>query len=260
MVTKPGLAMGASYCATVFRTLALVQQPSRSNSQTRIVQRHAPSSLKSAGAAGRTTAVLLAVALFATACHTRTAERASRQSGRIVVLGDSLAVSPSEAQGFPGVLEQRLQSHGLSWSVINAGVRGDTTAGGLRRIDALLAANRPDILIIALGANDGMRKLGVEQMADNLGAIIRRAQDHGSEVLLCGMQLPPLNLFSYGKEFRDAFGEVANEHDVPLVPFLLEGVALNPGMNGTDGIHPNADGARRIAETIWPYLDEMIGR
>lgn len=142
--------------------------------------------------------------------------------------------------------------------MVNAGVRGDTTAGGLRRIDGLLAANRPDILILALGANDGMRKLDVSQMSGNLSEMIARARAGGASVLLCGMELPPLNIFSYGKQFRNAFWEVAERHDVPFVPFLLEGVAMNASMNSADGIHPNADGARRIAETIWPYVEQMI--
>jgi acyl-CoA thioesterase-1 len=141
---------------------------------------------------------------------------------------------------------------------VNAGVRGDTTAGGLRRIDGLLAANRPDVLILALGANDGMRKLDVVQMKDNLTEIVVRAKANGSHVLLCGMELPPLNVFSYGKQFRNAFTEVAAEHDLPLVPFLLVGVAMDGDMNEPDGIHPNADGARRIADTIWPYLEHLL--
>jgi acyl-CoA thioesterase-1 len=179
-------------------------------------------------------------------------------SGSIVVLGESLAISLSAALGFPAGLELRLRANVLAWSVVNAGVRGDTTAGGLRRIDGLLAANRPDILILALGANDGMRRLDVTQMSENLAEMIRRAKAGGADVLLCGMELPPLNVFTYGKQFRNAFGEVAAEHRVPLVPYLLEGVAMNRQMNGADGIHPNAAGAHRIAETIWPFLEELI--
>ena len=184
--------------------------------------------------------------------------RPPRQSGRIVVLGDSLSVSPTDRDNFPAVLENRMRARGLGWSVINAGVRGDTTAGGLRRIDTLLASNRPDILIIALGANDGLRGLDVDGMSRNLDEMIGRAQTSGAAVLLCGMQLPPINLLPYGRRFRNAFDRIASEHDVAFVPFLLDGVALDGRMNGTDGIHPNTEGAQKIADTLWPYLDRLV--
>jgi acyl-CoA thioesterase I len=184
--------------------------------------------------------------------------RPPRQSGRIVVLGDSLAVSPSDRDNFPAVLESLMRARGLAWSVVNAGVRGDTTAGGIRRIDNLLASNRPDILILALGANDGLRGLDVGDMSRNLSEIILRAQAAQAQVLLCGMQLPPLNVLPYGRRYRAAFADIADEQGVAFVPFLLDGVALDANMNGADGIHPNADGARRIAETIWPYLEPLL--
>jgi acyl-CoA thioesterase I len=190
-------------------------------------------------------------------CHSAES-RPFRPSGRIVVLGDSLAVSPSASEGFPKVLEDRLRAQGLAWSVVNAGVRGDTTAGGLRRIDGLLASNRPDILVLALGANDGLRRTDVGQMKNNLREIIARARAAGSDVLLCGMELPPLNVFTYGKQFRNAFAELAEEHDVAFVPFLLEDVAMDRNMNGQDGIHPNANGARRIAENLWPQVEPLL--
>jgi acyl-CoA thioesterase-1 len=201
--------------------------------------------------------LLILVAASAASCRAAV-ELPLRESGRIVVLGDSLAVSPSPGEGFPAALQDRLRAEGLSWSVVNAGVRGDTTAGGLRRIDGLLAANRPDVLILALGANDGLRKMDVVQMSDNLGEMIRRAKAGGADVLLCGMELPPLNVFSYGKQFRNVFSDLADDHNVVFVPFLLEGVAMNRQMNGADSIHPNAAGARRIAETVWPYLIDVI--
>ena len=178
----------------------------------------------------------------------------AKASGRIVVLGDSLAVSPSEGAGFPRLLEDRLEALGLQWSVVNAGVRGDTTAGGLRRIDTLLATNRPDILILALGANDGLRGLDVNEISRNLTEMIARATNQRAKVLLCGMQLPPINMLPYGRNFRNAFEDVAESENVAFVPFLLEGVAMDANMNGADGIHPNADGAKKIADTIWPEL------
>jgi acyl-CoA thioesterase-1 len=203
------------------------------------------------------TTVTLVLATLLVACDAPSLNP-PRQSGRILVLGDSLSVSPSDTDNFPAILEARLRQSGLGWRVTNAGVRGDTTSGGLRRIDGLLAANRPDILVLALGANDGLRGVEISSIARNLDDIISRAKAEKVRVLLCGMQLPPLNVFSYGRQFRGLFEDAADEHDVAFVPFLLDGVAMDRKMNGVDGIHPNADGARKIAETIWPYLDELI--
>ena len=201
---------------------------------------------------------IVVLVVFVAGCESRRTSRVSRASGRIVVLGDSLAVSPSRSENFPAILEARLAAAGLSWRVFNAGVRGDTTAGGLRRIDTLIASHRPDILILALGANDGLRRVDVKDISRNLSEIIIRAKREKSLVLLCGMQLPPLNVFPYGRQFQGVFKDVAEEHALDFVPFLLEGVAMDAKMNGADGIHPNEDGARRIAETIWPYLWEML--
>jgi len=176
---------------------------------------------------------------------------------RIVVLGDSLAVSPSAGEGFPAVLEARLRERGLPWTVVNAGVRGDTSAGGLRRLDALLAG-KPEIVVLALGANDGLRGVDADVVTRNLSQIIDRATARGAKVLLCGMDAPPLHGWQYTLAFHQVFPDVAAKYHVPLVPFLLQGVALNPEMNGDDLIHPNAAGARQIAETVWPYLEPML--
>jgi acyl-CoA thioesterase-1 len=173
------------------------------------------------------------------------------------VLGDSLAISPSRAEGFPAVLQSRRNSVRLRWEVSNFGVRGDTTTGGLRRIDEVLGGN-PDILIVALGANDGLRGMPLDTVARNLSAIIERAQSRGATVLLCGMETPPINGWNYTVGFHQIFPDVARKYGVSLVPFLLELVALNPDMNGDDLIHPNAAGARQIAQTIWPYLEPLI--
>jgi acyl-CoA thioesterase I len=200
---------------------------------------------------------LLIAATFAAQCGDDVG-RILRPSGRILVVGDSLSVSPSDSNNFPAILESRLKTAGLSWRVINEGIRGDTTAGGLSRIDGLLAANRPDVLILALGANDGLRGLDIGQMSRNLTGMIARAKTDKVEVLLCGMQLPPLNMLSYGRQYRNAFEEIADAEDVAFVPFLLEGVAMDRKLNGGDGIHPNADGAKRIAETIWPHLQALL--
>lgn len=175
----------------------------------------------------------------------------------IAVLGDSLAVSPTEADSFPTVLQSRLDARQLPWVITNAGVRGDTTAGALRRVDAVLA-REPRILIVALGANDGLRGVSVSTITANLSVIIERAQARGVRVLLCGMETPPLNGWNYTVAFHQIYPGLAEKYRTPLVPFLLTNVVLNPEMNGPDLVHPNAAGARQIAETIWPYLEPLV--
>ena len=178
---------------------------------------------------------------------------------RIAVLGDSLAVSPSRDDGFPAHLQDRLEDEPVhaTWRVSNFGVRGDTTAGGLRRLDEILNAS-PAILIVALGANDGLRGVDTTTIASNLRQIIVRAQGRGVRVLLCGMETPPLRGWPYTVAFHNIFPALAKEHNLPLVPFLLAGVALDPDMNLEDMIHPNKAGAKRIAETVWLYLRPML--
>ena len=177
----------------------------------------------------------------------------------IVALGDSLTagfgLSPVEA--YPERLQERLDEAGYRMRIVNAGVSGDTTAGGLRRLDwALMGDVR--VLILALGANDGLRGLPVEQMKDNLSKIIVSALDRGVFVLLAGMEAPPNFGSSYTEQFRRVFLELDTEHDVSFVPFLLEGVASRLEFNQSDGIHPNAAGAELIAEQLWTYLEPVI--
>jgi acyl-CoA thioesterase I len=175
---------------------------------------------------------------------------------RVVVLGDSLAVSPSRAEGFPAVLEQRLNAQHAGWVVSNAGISGDTTSGGLRRFEQAVT-DGTQILILELGANDGLRGADVATIERNLSTMIERAQARGIHVLLCGMETPPIHGWNYTVDFHQVFPRLANKYNLPLVPFLLEGVVLNPDLNGDDEIHPNALGAQRIAETVWPYLQPM---
>jgi acyl-CoA thioesterase I len=177
---------------------------------------------------------------------------------RVVVLGDSLAVSPSRAQSFPAQLQVMVERAGLPWVVVNAGISGDTTAGGVRRVEPLLT---PDVgvLVLALGANDGLRGLPPDSVARNLSTIIEAAHARAIDVLLCGMETLPSHGWDYMFGFHRVFPTVASEHRVTLVPFLLDGVALVPEMNGPDGVHPNSAGARRIAETVWPALERLLG-
>jgi acyl-CoA thioesterase I len=176
---------------------------------------------------------------------------------KIAVLGDSLAVSPSRDDSFPAVLEDRIDDADLPWEVVNFGVRGDTTTGGLRRLEDVLRQN-PAILVLALGANDGLRGVETTTISRNLSEIIARAKARGIRVLLCGMETPPLRGWNYTVAFHNIFPGLAREHDVPLVPFLLAGVALDPEMNMEDMIHPNKAGAKRIADTVWPYLEKLL--
>jgi acyl-CoA thioesterase I len=183
--------------------------------------------------------------------------RASASEGRIVVLGDSLAVSPSKADSFPAQLQKRLKKSGVHWAMTNAGVHGDKTAGGLERFNTAVP---PDtrILILELGANDGLRGVEIATIEKNLSTMIERAQARDIKVLLCGMLVPPRFGWNYTVAFHGLYPRLAAKYNVPLVPFLLDGVALRADMNMADGIHPNAAGAERIADTVWPYLEPLV--
>jgi acyl-CoA thioesterase-1 len=211
------------------------------------------------GATVRVVAMALALQSAAGCDSTSSVVRGARPNpaGRIIVLGDSLAVSPSREESFPAIIQKRLLETGRGWTVVNAGIRGDTTTGGLHRVDALLA-QRPSVLILALGGNDGLQGVAAPTISRNLDQIIRRAKAQDVRVLLCGMELPPVRGFGYAGAFRDVFATLADRHDVALVPFLLEGVALNREMNSQDFIHPNAAGANRIADNIWPHLEPLV--
>jgi acyl-CoA thioesterase-1 len=179
--------------------------------------------------------------------------------GRIVVLGDSLAVSPSKTVNFPAELQRQLEAAGRRWAITNASVSGDTTAGGVRRLEGAIDSGA-QILVLALGANDGLRGVDIAAVEKNLSTIVERAQARGVRVLLCGMETPPMRGWNYTVEFHRVFPRIAHKYNVPLVPFLLTGVALVPEMNGEDDIHPNAAGARQIAANVWPYLEPLVER
>jgi acyl-CoA thioesterase-1 len=179
----------------------------------------------------------------------------------IVALGDSLTaglgVTPDEA--YPALLQSRLRAAGFDYRVVNAGISGDTSAGGRRRLDWVLRS-RPDVAIVALGANDGLRGLPVAALRDNLTAIVTRMRESGARVLLVGMRLPPNYGDAYARDFADAFRVVAQRTAVAFMPFLLEGVASRPALNQADGIHPNAAGHRAIADHVWTSLQPLLRR
>lgn len=179
----------------------------------------------------------------------------------VVVLGDSLAagygIDPSAA--YPVLLEQRIQAAGLPYRVVNAGVSGDTTAGGLRRLDWIL--KRPvDVLILELGGNDGLRGMAPSQTRSNLVSIIQktRAARPQVRIVLTGMQMPSNFGADYTREFRELYPEVARRESVALVPFLLEGVGGVPSLNQADQIHPTAEGHRRVATNVWAVLEGVL--
>ena len=185
------------------------------------------------------------------------------KSQTVLVLGDSLAagfgVDPSEA--FPAVLERQAEVSGLKVRFINGGVSGDTTAGGLRRLDWMLKAP-VDILFLELGGNDGLRGLPIESTRSNLTAIIHRTRTRHPkvEVVVAGMQMPPNVGRDYADRFRALFPEVARGEKAALIPFLLEGVGGVPELNLPDQIHPTPQGHRMIASNAWPVLEPILRR
>ena len=179
----------------------------------------------------------------------------------VVALGDSLTAGFGVAveEAWPALVEARLRREGYPYRVVNAGVSGDTTAGGLRRVDWVLR-NRPQVAVVALGANDGLRGLDTEAMERNLLAIVERLRASGARVLVAGMRVPTNYGEAYTQAFRDVFPDVARRTGSALMPFLLDGVAAAPHLNLADGIHPNAAGHRVIAERLWPHLVALLAR
>jgi acyl-CoA thioesterase-1 len=165
-----------------------------------------------------------------------------------------------EQQAYPAALQRKIDADGFKFEVVNAGVSGDTSAGGLRRLDWALEGD-VKVLILALGANDGLRGLSVAEMKKNLTEIIGRAKERNIVVILAGMEAPPNYGPEYTASFRQAFQDVAREQLVLFIPFLLAGIAGQSNLNQGDGIHPTAEGATIMAETVWrvvrPVLDEM---
>jgi len=178
----------------------------------------------------------------------------------IVVVGDSISAGYGieAGSGWVGLLQQKLNSQAKAYVINNESISGDTTAGGLARIDAVLARHKPQYVLLELGANDGLRGLSPKEMKRNLEEMIRRCWAGGAEVLLLGMKIPP----NYGKRYIDMFYQIypqlSAEMEVPLVPFILEEIALNPAMMQADGLHPNALGQPAIAEKVWRYLEPLL--
>jgi acyl-CoA thioesterase-1 len=177
----------------------------------------------------------------------------------IVAFGDSLTagLGVSANDAYPAQLQRRLDAQGFRYRVINAGVSGETTAGGLRRVPWVLK-NKPEIVILELGANDGLRGLRLEETKANLEQIIQQVQRSGARIILAGMRLPP----NYGKDyiagFERMFPELADRYHLPLIPFFLEGVAASDTLNQADGIHPTAEGYERVVEGVFQKLRPLL--
>ncbi len=183
----------------------------------------------------------------------------ARKLPRVVFLGDSITAGygVDVEQAFPALVREALAKDGMPVDVVNLGVSGDTTAGGLARIDWMLQ-QKPDVLVVGLGGNDGLRGQDVKSSEANLRAIVIKARDAGAQVLLLGMMIPPNYGPEYTKEFREIYPRLARELNVPLVPFLLEGVGGEAKLNQGDGIHPTAEGHERIAANVLPHVRELL--
>lgn len=187
------------------------------------------------------------------------AERPAGDRPRIVILGDSLTAGLGlpAAEAYPARLQERIDRAGWPFEIVSAAVSGDTTAGGLRRLAWALEGD-VRLLVVALGGNDALRGLPVEQMRDNIAAILDEAGRRGIRVLLAGMEAPPNFGAAYTSSFRSVFRDLAGSRELTLLPFLLEGVAGVPALNQRDGIHPNADGAERVAAHVWSVLEPLL--
>jgi acyl-CoA thioesterase I len=182
------------------------------------------------------------------------------QNHIILSFGDSLsaAYGLQPEQGWVALLQQRLRSQGYEYQIINASVSGETSSGGLERLPHLLAVHHPAVILLELGANDGLRGLPLQTIRDNLARLINLAKDSGARVLLLGIRLPPNYGVRYGNGFADLYPDLARQYQVPLVPFLLAEVALDPALMQADGLHPAAAGEPHVLDTIWPYLDPLL--
>ncbi len=181
-------------------------------------------------------------------------------AGTVLIVGDSIsaAFGLDTRVGWVSLLEQRMKQEGFTDKVVNASITGDTSAGGQARLPALLAEHKPELVILELGGNDGLRGQQPTQLQQNLATMIDRSRQAGAKVLLLGMQIPP----NYGPRYTNAFKAVyttlADEKKVPLVPFFLEGVGGVPELMQADGLHPAAAGQNRLLENVWPTLKPLL--
>lgn len=185
---------------------------------------------------------------------------AATQTFSILVYGDSLsaAYGMRQEQGWAALLQERLKQRGDHFKVVNASVSGETTDGGLRRLPDTLAREKPDLVILELGGNDGLRGFPLPVIRDNLTAMVRAIQAAGAEVLLVGMRIPPNYGTRYAEGFHQLYRKIAEQQDIALVPFFLEQVALDPKLIQDDQIHPSAQAQPLLLDTLWPHLEPLL--
>jgi acyl-CoA thioesterase-1 len=181
-------------------------------------------------------------------------------SGTILVLGDSLSAAYGMEidESWPRLLQGRLDENGHAYRVFNSSITGDTTQGGLTRLPRLLERHHPDLVILELGGNDGLRGLPLEVTRDNLAGMIEQSRAVGAQVLLAEMRIPPNYGRSYAEKFNATYSELAAEYDVVLLPFLLQEIALEPGLMMGDGIHPTAAAQSVILDAVWVVLEPLL--
>jgi acyl-CoA thioesterase-1 len=189
------------------------------------------------------------------------AETVGAETPAILVFGDSISAGYGLAhveQGWVGMLRTKLTDEGYGYQVVNASVSGETTAGGLARLPRALALHHPQIVIIELGGNDGLRALPIDQMRANLAKMVDLSAGAGARVLLLGIRIPPNYGPEFTEKFRSTFAEVAQDKKVPLVPFLLAEIALSPNLMQADGVHPNELGQPQLLANVWPALKAIL--
>lgn len=208
---------------------------------------------------GVAAAAVIGFAAALAAAGAAPAARPAQAEVTIVAFGDSLTSGHRlpKHQAYPAVLEARLREEGFPVVVVNRGVSGNTSAQGLRRLEAALE-DSPDVIIVAFGANDGLRGVPVARVRENLAQIIETAEARRVRVLLVGMEALPIYGLQYMRDFRRMYAELAAAYRVPLVPFMLAGVFGNRDLMAPDGIHPNAEGARVVAATILPHVRRLV--
>ncbi|MEC8860369.1 MAG: arylesterase [Pseudomonadota bacterium] len=208
----------------------------------------------------RFVAQVAVLALITIVASVQTAAWAESEPGVVLVFGDSLSAAyrMDEEQGWVALLQQRVDNNGLDWQVQNASVSGETTSGGLARLPAVLDSTQPDILILELGGNDGLRGLPVPTIRANLQQMIELSQQAGARVMLVGIQIPPNYGPRYTQPFYDQYQALADQYGTTLIPFLLDGIADQPGLMQDDGIHPRAEAQGMIVDIVWPVLLPML--